>query len=59
MTEIYDNFVEWNPQTGTQIFEERLKRTAVRGLEVTEATQEEWDAAKRKFSLNYERNVGD
>ena len=59
MTEIYDNFVERIPQTGDQIFEERLKRAAVRGLEVAEATQEEWDAAKHKFSLNYVRNVGD
>ena len=59
MTEIYDNFVEWNPQTGQQVFAERMKRAAVRGLEVAEASQEEWDAAKHKFSLNYERNVGD
>ena len=59
MTEIYDNFVEWNPQTGQQVFAERMKRAAVRGLEVAEATQEEWDSAKHKFSLNYERNVGD
>lgn len=59
MTEIYDNFVEWNPQTGQQVFAERMKRAAVRGLEVTEATQEEWDAAQHAFALKYERKIGD
>ena len=59
MSQEYNNYIKWNPKTGKQVFEERMKRAAVRGLEVTEATQEEWDAAVHKFALNYERNVGD
>lgn len=59
MTEPYDNYIEWNPQAAQQTFCERMKRAAVRGLEVTEATQEEWDAAKHAFALKYERKIGD
>lgn len=59
MTEIYNNFIEWNPQTGAQVFAEHMKRAAVRGLEVTEATQEEWEAAQRALNLKIERNIGD
>lgn len=59
MSEIYNNFIEWNPQTGAQVFAERMKRAAVRGLEVTEATQEEWETAQYAFNLKIERNIGD
>lgn len=59
MTEIYNNYIEWNAQSGAQVFAERMKRAAVRGLEVTEATQEEWDAAQHALNLKIERNIGD
>lgn len=59
MSEIYNNFIEWNPQTGAQVFAERMKCAATRGLEVTEATREEWEAAQHAFNLKIERNIGD
>ena len=59
MTEIYNNFIEWNPQTGAQLFAERMKCAATSGLEVTEATQEEYEIAKHAFENKYLRNIGD
>lgn len=59
MTQPYNNYVEWNPQTGAQVFAERMKCAAVRGLEVTEATQEEYEIAKHAFENKYLRNIGD
>ena len=60
MTEPYKNYVEWKPEpTGSEMFHEAMKRRAISGLEVTEATQEEYEAAKHAFVNKYLRNVGD
>ena len=59
MTEPYNNFVEWNPKTGAELFHDAMKQRAIAGLEVTEATQEEYEIAKHAFENKYLRNIGD
>ena len=57
--EIYDNFVEWKPKTGAELFHDAMKQRAISGLEVTEATQEEYEMAQHAFENKYLRNIGD
>ena len=49
---IYDNFVEWKEPPS---FQDWMKLRQIKGLEVSEATQEEWDQAVHQL----QRNIGD
>lgn len=64
MKEPYNNFVEWDPAPTFRELMERARARAnnsqmLHGVEVTEATQEEYDAAVHRLRLHLERNAGD
>lgn len=50
MADVYDNFVEWPSPSGEEDFRQRLANRQVKGLVVTPAAQEEWDAAVAAFN---------
>lgn len=65
MKEPYDNFVEWDAVPSFQELMERARAknsqtiASITGVEVTEATQEEYDAAVHRLRLYLERTAGD
>lgn len=64
MKEPYNNFVEWDAAPSFQELMERARARVknsqtIAGVEVAEATQEEYDAAVHRLRLYLERSAGD